>query len=221
MIVYIITNTITSKMYVGITTKSLSYRWAQHKYDSKTKELPLYRAIRKYGINNFSIKIIEECESIKDLIEKEYYWIHILQTLNPDLGYNILPGGYSMQAGYTLSDETKKKMSKAKLGKRHFRYGKTLSEEHKRKISESNKGKQYSEESRKKMSIGRKGKIPSLKIRYTIKFLRTNELFFTDNLSKFCREHHLKTPASLSKTFSGALNKYKGWKIIKKERLED
>lgn len=61
-----------------------------------------------------------------------------------------------------MSEESKKKMSEARRGEKHFRFGKHLSEEHKRKLSEANKGKKRSEEARKKISDTHKGPKPWL-----------------------------------------------------------
>ena len=60
--------------------------------------------------------------------------------------------------GKKHSEETRKKMSDAKIGKPSPRKGKHLSEEHKKNISESSKGKKMSEEARKKMAESKKGK---------------------------------------------------------------
>lgn len=54
MIVYKATNNINNKVYIGITTKTLEHRKSIHKKDSKTKDTYFYKAIRKYGFENFS-----------------------------------------------------------------------------------------------------------------------------------------------------------------------
>ena len=61
MIIYKITNQINNKVYIGLTTCSLEYRWSRHITESKninnTKHL--YKSMRKYGIKNFIIEEIE------------------------------------------------------------------------------------------------------------------------------------------------------------------
>ena len=47
--IYIIRNTITDKVYIGQTIRSLECRWNRHKRDSKTYNTHLYKAMRKYG----------------------------------------------------------------------------------------------------------------------------------------------------------------------------
>ena len=83
--IYKITNTITGKSYIGH-SKDILRRWAQHRFDAKTKELPLYRAIRKYGIENFDFSILEECK-IKDLSVREDYYVNKFNSYIPN-GYN-------------------------------------------------------------------------------------------------------------------------------------
>lgn len=64
--IYKITNNVNQKIYIGKTSTSIEERWKNHCKDSKaeTKEKrPLYSAIRKYGIECFSIEQIEEVEN--------------------------------------------------------------------------------------------------------------------------------------------------------------
>jgi len=62
--IYAITNNINGKQYVGKTNFSLQKRFQEHIRDSKQRikeHRPLYNAFNKYGIENFSIKVLEEC----------------------------------------------------------------------------------------------------------------------------------------------------------------
>lgn len=91
--IYIITNDINGKQYIGQTTNTIKKRFAEHIYDSKKekeKERPLYRAMNKYGIEHFSVKQLEECD-ISLLNEREQYWIKKLHTYH--YGYNATFGG--------------------------------------------------------------------------------------------------------------------------------
>lgn len=93
--VYCITNKINNKSYIGI-SHDIAKRWRGHIYESqcysgKSYEKALYRAFRKYGIDNFDFKILEECENIEIASNKEVYWINILDTKNN--GYNEIEGG--------------------------------------------------------------------------------------------------------------------------------
>lgn len=84
--IYLITNEITKDCYIGYTSKTLEERFQRHIYNSKYGgKTYLNRAIRKYGPENFSIKVLQEDGN---LIEDETYWI---QKMNPT--YNMTNGG--------------------------------------------------------------------------------------------------------------------------------
>ncbi len=90
--IYLIRNNINNKCYVGQSI-NIMRRWWEHKsraFDCNNNcyDKPLYNAIRKYGIEAFSLEILEEC-SEDQLNEKEYYYIQKNHALVP-YGYNIL-----------------------------------------------------------------------------------------------------------------------------------
>lgn len=68
--IYCITNHVNGKKYIGKTTSSVSKR---------CKDRPLYRAMNKYGIDSFSIEMLEECSS-KESSGRETYWINEFKT---------------------------------------------------------------------------------------------------------------------------------------------
>lgn len=93
MLIYKITNNINNKIYIGLTTVSLEERWKNHKTQARIdNQKPLYRAIRKYGIENFSIEHIDTAHSMEELGEKERYYISLYNSQVPN-GYNITAGG--------------------------------------------------------------------------------------------------------------------------------
>ena len=108
MIIYLITNKINNKKYVGQTTKSLAERWQNHigKSRSGTVSQPIARAIKKYGKINFSIEKIAEANTKEELNTLEEKLIRELGTLVPD-GYNIAPGGDNRE----ISDYHRKRIS--------------------------------------------------------------------------------------------------------------
>ena len=131
-------------IYVGQTIRTLKERVAAHFLVSKNK-YPAERVFHKYGIESFEISIIDYAETKEELNEKEKYWILALNCKVP-FGYNIFDGG-SSQSGYRHTEDTKQKL-------RELNAGKTLSDETKRKISKSMRGVKKSEEFRQKC-IGR------------------------------------------------------------------
>lgn len=89
--IYKITNNINNKCYIGKTERTIQIRWLEHSKPSKWKsDLPLYRAFLKYGINNFSIEEVEECNNAI-LDEREIYWIDYFDAYRN--GYNCTAGG--------------------------------------------------------------------------------------------------------------------------------
>ena len=72
----------------------------------------LGRNIRKYGLDNFAIEILDEAESIEELNKKEYEWILRENTMKPN-GYNLCYGGGNT-IGFEHRPESKRAMSEAK-----------------------------------------------------------------------------------------------------------
>ena len=115
--IYKIENKINGKVYIGQSV-NIKKRFIEHRYraydtkDEKTFGLYLYCAIRKYGKENFSFSIIEEC-STEALNEKEIYWIRYYQSNQKEYGYNLSDGGNSkysriMTSGTNISSRKEK-----------------------------------------------------------------------------------------------------------------
>ena len=91
--IYIIRNTINSKVYIGQTKVSLKLRFQNHLSAARNgKDYVIGKAIRKYGEENFYIELLEEC-TIEELNEREKYWISYFNSTNNKFGYNISIGG--------------------------------------------------------------------------------------------------------------------------------
>jgi hypothetical protein len=84
MVIYMTTNIINNKSYVGKDNTN------KPKYMGSG--LLLKQAIKKYGIENFKKEILEYCDTITILNEKEIFWIKEKNTISPN-GYNLTPGG--------------------------------------------------------------------------------------------------------------------------------
>ena len=73
--IYVITNDINNKQYVGKTNFNINKRFQEHINDSKRtryEKRPLYNAMNKYGIEHFSIKQLEECSAEEASIKEIY-----------------------------------------------------------------------------------------------------------------------------------------------------
>jgi len=173
--IYKIENLINNKIYVGKSEVSVENRLNEHKKGYKSNQ-HLQRAIKRYGIDNFTFEILEEC-SKEDCCEKERQWINKLNCMFPN-GYNYTSGGENA-SGFTYSEVSKIKMSKsAKIrcsnsiecqrmsqmasdrvwnSEDRIKVSNTLKELYKDKTKVPMYGKKHSEETKQKMSEDRKG----------------------------------------------------------------
>ena len=99
--IYKIINNINQKIYIGKTSSTIEKRFKEHSNDSKKERCekrPLYDAMNKYGIENFTVEKVEEVENDEIASEREIYWINKLRTyigFNDCNGYNATLGGDS------------------------------------------------------------------------------------------------------------------------------
>jgi group I intron endonuclease len=91
-VVYVITNRVNGKRYVGQTIKTAEWRFGKHALGSQYPSR-INRAIQKHGKENFSLETVGTAASRKELDALEVRFINELQTLNATLGYNVAPGG--------------------------------------------------------------------------------------------------------------------------------
>lgn len=148
--VYVITNTVNGKQYVGQTVSSPKTRWYQHVSEAKNGRkgsCALYAAIRKYGAEAFTLNAIAAGASQIELDEAEQQWISQLGTLAPN-GYNLKTGGsrgrHTAEARAKMSVSQRNRapisdVTRAKLSAIHK--GKPLSAEHRQKLSNAKTGK--------------------------------------------------------------------------------
>ena len=87
--IYVITNLINGKQYVGQTSRSVEIRFDEHCYDKRSTSA-IHAAIAKYGVKNFTVAVLET-PPLEKLDEREKYWIEKLNTFQN--GYNQTVGG--------------------------------------------------------------------------------------------------------------------------------
>lgn len=157
MIIYKITNKVNGKIYIGCTSRTMEQRLSGHfRQRFSMRGNCLGRAIIKYGIENFIIEKIEDCNSEKQMFEREIYWISFYNSTNNNIGYNLTEGGDTGPIRYGKDNARwgSKNIKLAELNR--SRKGIKLSEEHKQKVIATMTGKKRSQETKDKMSIARK-----------------------------------------------------------------
>ena len=114
---YRITNNINNKLYFGQTI-DLERREKQYfKYDEFPND-HIKNSFNKYGKENFDFNVCFECpEEMLDVCEE--LLIYLLDTQNPDKGYNKDSGG---NLNKRLSGETKQKMSESHKGSKNYNW---------------------------------------------------------------------------------------------------
>lgn len=136
--IYCITCLPNGKLYIGQTSKSIEERFQSHVHKAEIgKNYALYRAIRKYGPQNFTIEEVmfveaptkEELKQKLDYLEKRF----ISRYDTRRYGYNMTIGGDGA-IGLSWSEESRKRLGRSRKGKK-------FTDEHKRRISEAKRGK--------------------------------------------------------------------------------
>ena len=163
-------------VYIGITCQEKAhYRWGRNGIKYKNN-IYFYRAIQKYGWDNFIHEILFDDLTKDEANQKEVELISEYNSTNQNKGYNIELGGsgqgkHSLETrikisqakkGFKFSEESKKKMSESqrainRKGENNPLYGTHRSKETKRKISEKATGRKHSNEAKQKMSKQRAG----------------------------------------------------------------
>lgn len=163
-VVYLVTNTVNGKAYVGKTQKTMEYRQKGHFKDARSEgKLPFHRALRKYGAKAFTWEVLNTSDRLFILNDLEASWIVLLRTKVPN-GYNLTEGGEGI-TGYRfhLTKEARKKISASRTGKRTG----PLSLEQRAKISMSLRGHNLTWGS--KISAAKMGHIVSVETREKIR----------------------------------------------------
>lgn len=141
MLIYLVTNKINGRMYIGQTVKSLRRRSLQHINDAINKRNNMYlcRALRKYSPDNFDWEIIHDgITNIDDLNKLEIFYIGYYNTF--ENGYNLNIGGNG-NSGWHHLEESKKRIGDSHRGEKSVNYGVPLSEKAKENLSIKLKGK--------------------------------------------------------------------------------
>lgn len=174
MEIYKITNIINGKSYIGQTVKTFNERYnfkgqgaerVQGYLKFRKKNVNSYgskfyhnnhllKAIEKYGVENFTVDIIDKTDSLVELNKKEIYWISYYDSFSN--GYNHCVGGGNT-TGYKFSEEAKNKMSMTRkgihAGEKNPNFGNRYSDEIRLKMSKARKGKCLGSENGKSVKV--------------------------------------------------------------------
>ena len=150
-VIYCLTNEVNGKQYFGQTTENIEKYWNNYKNISKRNfSRVIYRAIRKYGWDNFDKNVFCECGDKLSLGLMEDFCIQVFDTLVPN-GYNLRRGGVhgkvskerkkwtekQKQAQSIKMKEWYKNHPEAMKGENHPMWGKIQSEKTRKLMSEN------------------------------------------------------------------------------------
>lgn len=113
--IYKVTNNVSGKIYIGKTKRKTRDRWLEHVRDAKNysyKNIPLHKAIIKYGAENFQIETIETNIPEEELNYKEKCYIKKFDSTNSSIGYNATVGG---DGGIVSSKLSEKDVNEIKM----------------------------------------------------------------------------------------------------------
>jgi len=142
--IYLITNLINNKKYIGITTRTVEKRFKEHIRTSNNEKYSflINKSIKKYGKENFKIELVKELYDTteNELLFEESFYINKYNTLiDNGCGYNLL----KYDDGHLIfSKDMRKRMSESHKGEKNYNFGKHYTEEEKIKQSLSHIGKQ-------------------------------------------------------------------------------
>ncbi len=165
-LIYKITNSLNGKMYIGQTIRSAELRFKQHVMDAlnpKRRHFAIHRAIQKYGAAAFKVEILLHASSKEALDHWEQYFIGKNNAFYE--GYNLTAqksaGGHSIETRKKIGEKAKLAATWkiATVAASLHNTGKPCSDQTRKRISEAKKGRVInSVETRAKMSLAKKGK---------------------------------------------------------------
>ena len=183
-VIYRIWNTTNGKSYIGQTNNFKSRIQIHFSPTNNNKHQVIHKAIKKHGKESFQIEILES--NVPNELMDKLEILHIRFHNSFQNGYNLTEGGGGKR-GNQISQETRKKLSKAgkgnqnglgfKLTPKHkeklrkanignkYSLGRKITQEHRNAISQANKGtnnpnygKQASKETKEKQAKAKRGK---------------------------------------------------------------
>lgn len=209
--VYIHTNKINGKKYVGQACQQVEARWKHG--DGYKNNIYFYRAIQKYGWDGFVHEIIANNLTLDEANQLEIDLIEKYNTLDSNYGYNLRAGG----SKGALSQDTIEKIRQSNLGQKRTKEAcKNMSEARKKVIITSERMEQYRQQGLAHRGFNHGMSKPVLCI-------DTGEIFGSSG------EAERKMSGVNSKGIRNACNGYKGqkthagyhWRFLTKEEIKE
>lgn len=215
--VYSLYNNLNGKVYFGI-TNNYYRRMAEHRGKSRDAQprQAIHKALRKYGIDNFSFDLLEDKLTVKEAVQKEMRLIALYNTTSKFYGYNLTKGGTQVHArvsgdahpnkGKKISPHHKFETSKKgrKLSQSHIDF---LSRLHSTRVRGEAERKSNSESSKRNWALG---KNDSLKKRVTAIDSEGNMIHF-ESIQKAASTVNIAS-SSISRACSGKIKHCAGYK---------
>jgi len=178
--------------YIGQTRRELNVRLKNHLYEKRHNphKINWIKKLEKMNLkNNITIELLEKC-SIEHLNEKEKYWIEFFKNKGNKL-VNLTDGG---DTNYIMNPDSIKRMSEKLKG---MFLGRKLTDETKKKISESKKGRKLTEEH--KISIGCGLKKAYDENKKIVKITDEQKNKISDSLKLYFKDHPQKKKEKIIK----------------------
>lgn len=205
--VYLVTNNVTGKCYVGQTVKTVAQRWGEHVKHAAKSKVPSGKSIAKHGKDAFTVREIDTAVSREDLDNKETRWIAFYDTVVPK-GYNLSVGGKG-RSGMPLTPEHKARISAALKGRERSpehcaslstaNKGGTRTPEHKARISAGLRGHTHTTEARAKISFANKGKLYTPEVKARISATLTGRTLTPEHRDKIIAGMKTHSPEAKTK----------------------
>lgn len=225
--VYCYTNKQNNKKYIGQTCRSLKERAGDNGIRYKNPDLAdndpnqycFWKAICKYGWDNFSSEILKNNLTLEEANYWEEYYIQYFHTWMGDSdcwGYNLQKGG----SNHEVSEETKQKSREKFTGEKNPFFEKTHTQEVKDKIIKAHLGKpghKMSEETRRKLSEDRMG----AKHHNAKKVLCVETGIIYGSIREAARETNQKSPTGVNDCCHGKRQTAGGyhWQLIESKEI--
>lgn len=162
--------------YIGLTQKSISTRFSQHKYNARAGlRYPLYDWMRKYA-GQVQVSLLEEVPDghAEGLEAREVFHISEARKMHGSKLLNLSSGGSATMKGGTLSAEARAKISASRMGKplsdehrasisasligNTRSLGYSITEEHRANLSAAQTGRKHTDETKLRMSQSQLGR---------------------------------------------------------------